>query len=299
MNRSVFFFVCFVFSFLFGCDDAQQMVSPVIDGDTVGVVETPFPSVDSRYSAILHRVSDVERFGSGVYSPVALEWNGSDFYMLAEHGYHQSAGQYLFKVDRYSGVAEKVNPGARDLGGSFAQGRTFTQVFHVYPRDLAWSSLSSRMFAACFVIDKIVSIDIESGLADRITDEKISYCLEGDERVPQVFAFAHDGIDFYASSKVDNFSSEIILSRVSSDFSCLIPIAEIRSSEAERIRPISMCWDGKAMYLSENNMSSLYLLDLETGDLHVVGKWVYGVLPPGHFIQDKRTGEDSELTRMP
>ena len=62
MNRSVFFFVCFVFSFLFGCDDAQQMVSPVIDGGAVGVVETPFPSVDSRYTGILYRVGDAGIF---------------------------------------------------------------------------------------------------------------------------------------------------------------------------------------------------------------------------------------------
>ena len=73
MNRSVFFFVCFVFSFLFGCDDAQQMVSPVIDGGAVGVVETPFPSVDSRYTGVLHRVGSVQRFGSGANDPVALE----------------------------------------------------------------------------------------------------------------------------------------------------------------------------------------------------------------------------------
>ena len=68
------------------------------------------------------RVGNVQNFGSGVDDPVALEWNGTDLYMLADRGVYPNEGQYLFRVDKETGQATMVNPGARDLGGSFGGG---------------------------------------------------------------------------------------------------------------------------------------------------------------------------------
>ena len=97
-----------------------------------------------------------------------LSGMGLIFICLPEQGRYESAGQYLFRVDRELGTAQKVNSGARDLGGSFTQGRSFTQVRHVRPNDLAWSTDSNEMFATCLVLDMIVSIDIVSGFAGRL-----------------------------------------------------------------------------------------------------------------------------------
>ena len=294
MNRSVFFFVCFVFSFLFGCDDAQQMVSPVIDGGAVEVVETLFPSVDSRYTGVLYRVGTVERFGIGANDPVALGWNGTDLYMNAEQGFYPNEGEYLFRVDRNTGAAGFVNTGARDFGGSFAQGRTFTQVYGVSPRDFAWTSEGGgQMFGVCLVLDAVVSIDVDSGFAGR-TAEHLSYCMEDRDRIPQPFAFGFDGIDFWMVASTNLLGKKVLeLIRVSPDFECTFLIGEVSG------KPVSMCWDGESMYVSEMYTRSLCVLDLETGELLPVGKWIYSELPSGYYIQDKHTGLDSGLTQMP
>ena len=303
MNRSVFFFVCFVFSFLFGCDDAQQMVSPVIDGGAVEVVETLFPSVDSRYTGVLYRVGTVENFGRRVEDPMALEWNGIDLYMLAEYGNYPNEGEYLFRVDRNTGAAGFVNTGARDLGGSFTQGRVFTQVKGVSPDDLAWRQGfgdSGEMFGVCFVVDAIVSIDVETGLAGRINDGFLE-CLDGDEGVLEGQALGYNGVDFFMSGTIQNLSGEkfLGLSRISGNLGCPVPIVEITSPQLGPVYPVAMCWDGDGMYVSEMHTQSLCILDLETGEVSLVGKWVYSELPLGYYIQDKNTGRESGLTEMP
>ena len=70
---------------LVGCDDAQQMMTPVLENletDDTGLQ----PHADSPYTGLLHRVGTVEYFGLAVDDPVALEWSGTDFYMVAEYG---------------------------------------------------------------------------------------------------------------------------------------------------------------------------------------------------------------------
>ena len=291
---SFFLLVLISCSSFLSCDDAEVLVEPVI-----GSLESSEPV--SRYTGVLHRVGDVERFGSGANDPVALEWDGTDLYMLAEQGFYPYEGQYLFKVDKDLGRAQKVNSGARDLGGSFAQGRTFTAVRHVRPNDLAWSSLSNKMFGVCFVIDMVVSIDTVSGLAGRLTSEKLSFCLEGDERRPQGLVLAHDDIDFYMLSWTENPLGDriVMLSEVSNSFRCSTPIVEISGLGLDVSIPDSMCWDGEWMYVSERLTGSLSILDLETGELNLVARWIYDELPPDHFIQVMATGEDSGFTQMP
>ena len=199
------------------------------------------------------------------------------------------------------GHAQKVNSGARDLGGSFAQGRTFTAVRYVRPNDLAWSSLSNKMFGVCYVIDMIVSIDTVSGLAGRLTSKDISFCLEGDERRPQGLVLAHDDIDFYMLSWTENLLGDriVMLSQLSNSFRCSTPIVEVSGLGLDLSAPDSMCWDGEWMYVSERYTGSLSILDIQTGELNFVGRWTYAELPVGHYIQDRNTGEDSGLTEMP
>ena len=291
-SLSILFLVsCFLF---IACDDARVFVEPVI-----GFSEISVPV--SQYTGVLHRIGDVERFGSGANDPVALEWDGTDLYMLAEQGGYPTEGQYLFKVDKDLGSAAKVNPGARDLGGSFAQGRTFTAVRHVRPNDLAWSSLSNEMFGVCYVIDMIVSIDTVSGFAGRLTSRKLSFCPEGDDRFPQGLVLANDGFDFYMLSWTENLLGDrvVMLSQLSNSFRCSTPIVEVSGLGLDLCIPDSMCWDGEWMYVSERSTGSLCILNLVTGELSLLARWVYDELPLDHYIQVMGTGEDSGFTEMP
>ena len=286
----IFLVGCFLFS---GCDETGMMMEPVID--TFVDLE-----LASRYTGILHRVGNVNRFGSGANDPVALEWDGTDLYMLAEQGFYPIEGQYLFKVDKDLGTAYKVNPSARDLGGSFSQGRTFTAVLHVRPNDLTWSSSNKKMFASCFSIDEVVSIGLDSGMADR-TGGKLSYCLEDRESIPQVFTIGYDGLDFYTLAKTHSVAGKNVLGlfRFSGSFGCVYPVAETLTFQLDDFYPDSMCWiDGK-MYVSERFNGVLSIIDLDTGELDIVARWTYDELPPDHFIQVMSTSEDSGFTEMP
>ena len=286
----LFFVSCFLF---FGCDDAEMMMEPVIDSlvDSESV---------SRYTGVLHRVGDVERFGSGANDPVALEWNGTDLYMLAEQGNYPYEGQYLFKVDKDLGRAQKVNSGARDLGGSFAQGRSFTRVLYVSPNDLSWNWVKEEMFGVCFVIDEVVSIGLDSGIADR-TGGELSYCLEGKEGIPQGFTLGYNGLDFYTLAKTHSVAGRNVfgLFRLSGSFGCVYPVAEVITFQLDKFYPDSMCWIENEMYVSERLNGALCIIDLEMGGLDLVARWTYNELPPGHYIQEMDTGDDSGFTHMP
>ena len=95
------------FGFLFfGCDEAELMVEPVISSVETGEAQSDVTAI-SRYTGVLYRVSDVERFGSRANDPVALEWNGTDLYMIAEEGYYPNKGEYLFRVDREMGTSKE------------------------------------------------------------------------------------------------------------------------------------------------------------------------------------------------
>ena len=157
---------------LVGCDDPDLIVLEELLQEDPGYL--------SPYTGELHRVGTVEKFNVGAKEAIALEWNGESLYMLAYQGRYQDKSQYLFEVDKDTGVATVVNHGAPDLGGSFKQGRGFTQVLYVRPSDLAWDASAGRMLAVCAVLDTIVSIDLDRGLAGRISWQE-DYCLFNDD----------------------------------------------------------------------------------------------------------------------
>ena len=147
-------------SFL-GCGDTPEAI--VLDQ-----IIREVSSVHSPYTGGLQPVGTVDNFGLDLDDPVAIEWNGKTLYMLAEHGKFQNKSQYLFTLDRHTGIAKFVNHSARDLGGSF-HGRGFTQVLHVEPRDMTWIPSANSMMAACPVLDSIVFLNIETGFASRMS----------------------------------------------------------------------------------------------------------------------------------
>lgn len=93
--------------FFIGCDDSSSIVLDEFLQEGPGIL--------SPYTGELHRVGTVEKFNVGAKNPVALEWNGTDLYMLAYQGLYQNRSQYLFQVDKETGEATLVNFGAPDL----------------------------------------------------------------------------------------------------------------------------------------------------------------------------------------
>lgn len=274
----------------FGCDSAVTLTEPVLNALERGS--------ESRYTGVLHRVGSVELFRCGANDPIALEWNGTDLYMIAEFGYYPSEGEYLFRIDRETGIGEMVNAGARDLGGSFTQGRTFTQVKGVSVSDLAWSGVDSGLFGT-WLRNEIVVVDIDSGLAGRGAG-KLSFCFEERDRNPVPYAISHDGFGFYMLSGTRNSDDKKILELTEINGQCVSLVVEVWNLEfGSDLRPIAMCWDGKGMYVSEMHTRSLCILDLETGILSPVDFWTYASIPPGHYIQDKHTAKDTGFTEMP
>ena len=147
-NLLLLLITLFITSFL-GCGDTPESI--VLDQ-----ILREVSNFHSPYTGGLQPIGTVDNFGLNLEVPVAIEWNGKKLYMLAEHGKFESASQYLFTLDRHTGIAAFVNSGARNLGGSF-HGRSFTQVLHVEPRDMTW--VNSGMIAACPVLDSIVFLD--------------------------------------------------------------------------------------------------------------------------------------------
>ena len=204
--------------FLFNsCDDAPPITKTIIEE----ILTEPIPVNQSRYTGRLIQVGP-EGFGMSLHSPVALEWNGENLYMIASRGQYRNQHMYLFTVDRETGTAEYVNPSAHDMGGSFT-GRGFTQVLNVSPNDMTWVSYPDHyvkgidyshgphgyMLAVCGVIDSIVGVDLETGMALRGSWRK-DYCLrfpEGDTDFDKEFggypvigagrALGYDGTDLW------------------------------------------------------------------------------------------------------
>ena len=152
---------------------------------------------NSPYTGGLIRIGTVKAFGNHIDRPVAIEWNGQTLYMLADHGKNERRAKYLFRLDKNTGIAEFVNRSAVNLGGSFTSSRGFTQVLYVSPRSLTWMpapkngiegidypiGYTGEMLAVCPVLDSVVTINIETGLAGRITFKK-DFCLKTPERLP-------------------------------------------------------------------------------------------------------------------
>lgn len=307
IQRKLFLLIFLVAVALVGCDDPDLSV---LDQ----VVSEAQPPVSS-YTGELHRVGNVEKFGRNVESPDALEWNGESLYMLADRGRYTNKGQYLFKVDRETGEALMINPGAKDLGGSFSQGQVFTQVLYVSPSDMTWHP-DGQMFAVCPVLDSIVTIDLETGLAGRITFDK-DFCLrypEGDSEFDHEFggypvigagralAWTDQGIYMWGISLrstdiVDRgYRSFGALYEISDNLKCATPVGSpVFFGQPTEGPPYpdegeayaySFCFDGEHLYMSGADTSALYVIDVDTGALTFVADWHFSEPPPGYALHE-------------
>ena len=275
-----------VFCALFvGCDDAELMVSSALENS-----EAVF---ESRYTGVLYRVGTLEKFGLNAEDPEALEWNGTDLSMIAEHGSYPYEGYYLFRVSRETGKATKVNAGARDFGGTFAQGRTFTQVHNVRPVDLSWNPVEKQMYAICPVLDVVVSIDVETGLAGRVTWKEY-FCLldeNGNRLLGAGVALAWHQNELFMVGKslygtLDGRPPLAQLFLTESPFFCAVALTEnppIQFGVGEDV-PTTLCSDGRFLYMTGLGTQGLYIMDTYTGHAFFVAKWTFAEIPPGHKI---------------
>ena len=307
IQRKLFLLIFLVAVALVGCDDPDLSVLDQV------VLEAQSPV--SSYTGELYRVGNLEKFGRNVESPDALEWNGESLYMLADHGSWRNSGQYLFKVDKETGEAVKVNPGAKDLGGSFSQGRGFTQVLYVSPSDMTWHP-DGQMLAVCPVIDSIVTIDLETGLAGRITFQK-DFCLkysdgdsDFDREVGSVWSIGAGralgwtdqglymwGISGRSVESINRgYRSFGALYEISDNLKCATPVGSPvfygQPTEGPRFPDegeyfaYSFCFDGEHLYMSGADTSALYVVDTETGALTFVADWYFSEPPPGYAFHE-------------
>ena len=278
-------------SFL-GCGDTPESI--VLDQ-----IIREVSSFHSPYTGGLQPIGTVDNFGLNLDTPVAIEWNGKTLYMLAEHGKFESASQYLFTLDRHTGVAAFVNRSARNLGGSF-QGRSFTQVLHVYPRDMTWVTpanhyiegkdypvgFTGSMMAACPVLDSIVFLNIETGLASRMSRLR-DFGLTNEDGSPQYAGprgIAFDGQElFIGAVRLNSDRNNAELLRVGTAlYKYAKPLSEnpLTFSVGEPI-PRALCFDQQYLYMSGANTNALYIIDRQTNIAHYVANWHFTTMPEG------------------
>ena len=294
--------------FLFNaCDDAPPITKTIIDE----ILTENILVNQSRYTGRLEQVGTLTDFGSNVYNPIALEWNGTNLYMLAKHGTNQSASQYLFIVDKNTGKAT-INSSEPNLGGSFHGGRSFTQVLHTRPNDMTWNPQKNQMLATCPVLDSIVSIDINSGLVGRITFDK-DFCLiypEGDTEFDKKFggsrvigagtalAYTDTGLYMWGISRrsdehaYQGWRSYGALYKIE-NLRCATPIGDPiffgpkpedapPDPEKQEAYAYTLCYDGQHLYMSGAHTNGLYIINTETGVPIFIAKWDFIEYPSGY-----------------
>ena len=284
----------FIASFL-GCGDAPESI--VLDQ-----IIQEVSSFESPYTGGLEPIGTVDNFGLHLDDPTALEWNGETLYMLADSGKFQNSSQYLFTLDRHTGVAAFVNRGARDLGGSF-HGRSFTQVLHVQPRDMTWVTppdhyvegidypigYTGELFASCPVLDSIVLIKTDTGMAARLSWLR-DFGLTNEDGSPQYAGprgIAFDGTDlFIGALRLDSDRNDAELLRIPIP---LYKYAEPLSENALNFSvgepsPRALCFDGQYLYMSAGYSSTLYMIDRQTNIAHYVADWHFTTMPEGFTI---------------
>lgn len=282
-----FALLLFLLLVLCSCDDAPQMIETIISD--------PIPT--SEYTGILRRVNNtVEKFGTNADDAVALAFGNNTLYMLASKGNYPNEGQYLFTLDRHTGTADVVNPGARNLGGDFSQGRGFTQVYGVSPKDMTW--YHDTLLAICPVIDSTVAINPETGFAERLHTRK-DFCLFTEDGYPQlgggiaITTVEEDSgmlrvfIAGVARGKTSTgYRIHAGLYRMSDNPSCAKRVGNIEAFGIEETTPYAFCTIGNTVYMSGGNTGALHIIDLDTGEAHFVAKWDYSEIPPGHAVQE-------------
>ena len=203
--------------------------------------------------------------------------------------------------------------GAKDLGGSFSQGRGFTQVLYVSPTDMTWHPDGNGvMLAVCPVLDSIVTIDLETGFAGRITFDK-DFCLrvpEDDENFGgrpvigsgRALAWTDQGLYMWG---VSLRSTQMVdrghrsfggLYQISENLRCATPVGSpVYFGQPSEGSPYpdegeayaySFCFDGEHLYMSGADTRALYVIDRNTGDLTFVADWHFSELPSGFAFHE-------------
>ena len=277
---------------ILGCGDTPESI--VLDQ-----IIREVTSYDSPYTGGLQPIGTVKNFGLKLEDPTAIEWNGETLYMLADSGKYENKSQYLFTLDRHTGVAEFVNRSARDLGGSF-HGRNFTQVLHVEPRDMTWVTppdhlieginyplgYTGDMFASCPVLDSIVHINIETGSAGRMSWER-DFHLTNEDGSPQYagpFGIAFDGQDIFIGAVfLDSDRKNAELLRVNPNIPAYAkPLNENPLTfGVGEYYPRALCFDQQHLYMSGSDTKTLYIIDRQTGIAHFVADWYFAPMPKG------------------
>ena len=260
-----------------GCGDTPEAI--VLDQ-----ILQEVSSVHSPYTGGLQPVGTVDNFGLNLTVPIAIEWNGKTLYMLADHGKFQNKSQYLFTLDRHTGVAAFVNSSARDLGGSF-HGRGFTQVLHVEPRDMTWIP-PGNMLAACPVLDSIVFLNIETGFASRISWSR-DFGLTNEDGSPQYAGprgIAFDGQElFIGAVRLDSDRKNAELLRVNTGhYRYAKPLSENPLNfNVGEAAPRTLCFDQQYLYMSGADTNALYIINRQTNITHYVANWHFTTMPEG------------------
>ena len=268
------------------------------------------PAHVSPYTGGLQRIGTVSNFGLNLDHPVAIEWNGEQLYMLASQGINQNKSQYLYTLNRETGAAKIVNPSARDLGGSFKGGRTFTQVYAVSPWDMAWIpapkdsrvSQTGNMIAICPVMDALVVIRLNTGIAGRIHGQS-DYCLRtenGDKIIGGAGGLSYNGSDLYMIgtarySNRDGRPPFAELFQVSGNFRCAIRISENPPQQFDvgESTPYALAFDTEYLYMSGANTQALYIINQQTGKAHFIATWHFTPMPKGFRVN--RAGDIHDI----
>jgi len=185
-------FVAITFAIFLSCDNQSILLNQVLQSTPNSI----------PYTATLHRISSVENFGIGAESPNAIEFadlpdGNKQLYMIASTGLHHSRGEYLFRLDKNTGIAEYVNKSAIDLGGSFKGSKNFIRLKGVSPTDMTWVpphksyiegidypiGYLGTMMAICPVTDQLLGIDIKTGYAMG-TRDKSQFCITDEDNAP-------------------------------------------------------------------------------------------------------------------
>ena len=275
---------------ILGCGDTPE-------GIILEEIIREVKSFESSYTGGLIPVGTVDKFDLNVEVPMALEWNGKTLYMLADHGKHERASQYLFTLDRHTGIAAFVNRSARDLGGSF-HGRSFTQVLHVHPTDMTWipnpDNNSGSMMASCAIIDSIVVLDLETGFANRLSWLR-DFGLTNEDGSPQFAGprgIAFNGQElFIGAVRLDSDRNNGELLRVGKGlYKYAEPLSEnpLNFSIGET-NPTALCFDEQNLYMSGGDTQAFYMIDPETNIAHFIADWYFTTMPEG-FIQHRLGG---------
>ena len=264
-----------------GCGDTPESI--ILDQ-----IIREVSSFESPYTGGLQPVGTVNNFGLNLKVPTAIEWNGKQLYMLADFGRLGKPGQYLFTLDRHTGIAAFVNRNAKDLGGSF-HGRSFTQVLHVEPRDMAWIPSANSMMASCPVLDSIVFINLETGFASRMSWSR-DFGLTNEDGSPQYAGprgIAFDGQElFIGAVRIDSNRKNAELLRIdTAHYKYAEPLSEnpLNFSVGEpSIR--ALCFDQQYLYMSGADTNALHIIDRQTGIAHYVANWHFTTMPEGFTI---------------